>query len=158
MADETGSHLSIAEVLGLLITEFPDVTISKIRILESQGLIEPERTPSGYRKFSRVDVERLREILRQQSGPDRKLMILPPVDDSTGAWCSSATPSRARPWSRGSRTTRKPVFGVPMPFRSWTRALTASRTSGPKRALIALSTREWAEPISDTSPSRISVC
>lgn len=86
MADEAGSHLSIAEVLGILLVEFPDVTISKIRILESQGLIEPERTPSGYRKFSRDDVERLREILRQQAGPERKLSVLPPVDDSTGAW------------------------------------------------------------------------
>lgn len=86
MADETGSHLSIAEVLGLLLDEFPEVTISKIRILESQKLIEPERTPSGYRKFSREDVERLREILRQQSGTDRRLSVLPPVDDSTGAW------------------------------------------------------------------------
>jgi len=86
MADESGSHLSIAEVLGILLAEFPDVTISKIRILESQGLIEPERTPSGYRKFSREDVERLREILRQQAGPQRTLTVLPPVDDSTGAW------------------------------------------------------------------------
>lgn len=86
MADEAGSHLSIAEVLGILLVDFPDVTISKIRILESQGLIEPERTPSGYRKFSRDDVERLRDILRQQSGPERKLAVLPPVDDSTGAW------------------------------------------------------------------------
>ncbi|MBU6201169.1 MAG: MerR family transcriptional regulator [Acidobacteria bacterium] len=86
MADEAGSHLSIAEVLGILLVEFPDVTISKIRILESQGLIEPERTPSGYRKFSREDVDRLRGILRQQAGPERKLSVLPPVDDSTGAW------------------------------------------------------------------------
>lgn len=86
MADEAGSHLSIAEVLGILLVEFPDVTISKIRILESQGLIEPERTPSGYRKFSRDDVERLRDILRQQAGPERKLSVLPPVDDSTGVW------------------------------------------------------------------------
>jgi hypothetical protein len=41
------NYLSIGEVLGLLLDEFPDVTISKIRFLESQGLIEPERTPSG---------------------------------------------------------------------------------------------------------------
>lgn len=62
----TGSHLSIGEVLALLIEEFPDVTISKIRFLESQGLIEPERTASGYRKFYDVDVELLRCILREQ--------------------------------------------------------------------------------------------
>ncbi|HXW33708.1 MAG TPA: MerR family transcriptional regulator, partial [Acidimicrobiales bacterium] len=44
----------------------PDVTISKIRFLESQGLVNPERTPSGYRKFFEPDVERLRWVLRQQ--------------------------------------------------------------------------------------------
>ncbi len=59
-------YLSIGEVLLLLQDEFPDVTISKIRFLESQGLIEPERTPSGYRKFFDPDVERLRYILREQ--------------------------------------------------------------------------------------------
>jgi len=59
-------YLSIGEVLGLLLEEFPDVTISKIRFLESQGLIDPERTASGYRKFYDADVERLRVILREQ--------------------------------------------------------------------------------------------
>lgn len=60
------SHLSIGEVLNLLQDEFPDITISKIRFLESQGLLDPERTPSGYRKFYETDIERLRWILRQQ--------------------------------------------------------------------------------------------
>jgi DNA-binding transcriptional MerR regulator len=59
-------HLSIGEVLNLLQEEFPDVTVSKIRFLESRGLIAPERTPSGYRKFYESDVERLRWILTQQ--------------------------------------------------------------------------------------------
>ena len=59
-------YLSIGEVLALLLEEFPDVTISKIRFLESQGLIDPERTPSGYRKFYDADVDRLRVILREQ--------------------------------------------------------------------------------------------
>jgi DNA-binding transcriptional MerR regulator len=60
------AYLSIGEVLSLLKDEFPDITISKIRFLESQGLLDPERTASGYRKFYEVDVERLRWILRQQ--------------------------------------------------------------------------------------------
>ncbi|HEY7135071.1 MAG TPA: MerR family transcriptional regulator [Acidimicrobiia bacterium] len=60
------THQSIGEVLATLREEFPDITISKIRFLESQGLIDPERTPSGYRKFYAADVERLRWILRQQ--------------------------------------------------------------------------------------------
>ena len=61
-----GTYLSIGEVLGLLLEEFPDVTISKIRFLESQGLISPERTPSGYRKFYDDDVQLLRVILAEQ--------------------------------------------------------------------------------------------
>jgi len=62
---DTG-YLSIGEVLGLLLEDFPDVTISKIRFLESQGLISPERTASGYRKFYDDDVELLRVILIEQ--------------------------------------------------------------------------------------------
>jgi DNA-binding transcriptional MerR regulator len=60
------AHSSIGDVLNQLRDEFPDITISKIRFLESQGLVDPERTPSGYRKFYPADVERLRFILRQQ--------------------------------------------------------------------------------------------
>ena len=60
------AYLSIGEVLGKLRGEFPDVTISKIRFLESEGLIEPQRTPSGYRKFSHHDVDRLRYVLGAQ--------------------------------------------------------------------------------------------
>ncbi|KGA04034.1 MAG: hypothetical protein GM46_14090 [actinobacterium acAcidi] len=59
-------YLSIGEVLGLLLEEFPEITISKIRYLESQGLIVPERTASGYRKFYDEDVERLRYVLTEQ--------------------------------------------------------------------------------------------
>lgn len=59
-------HHSIGEVLSLLQAEHSDVTISKIRFLESQGLIAPERTPSGYRKFYASDIARLRWILAQQ--------------------------------------------------------------------------------------------
>ncbi len=60
------AHASIGEVLAELREEFPDITISKIRFLESQGLIDPERTPSGYRKFYESDISRLRWILGQQ--------------------------------------------------------------------------------------------
>ncbi|MGW1544822.1 transcriptional regulator FtsR [Streptomyces sp. NPDC002309] len=58
--------ISIGTVLNVLREEFPEVTISKIRFLESEGLIEPQRTPSGYRKFSPGDVERLGHVLRMQ--------------------------------------------------------------------------------------------
>ncbi|WP_055701718.1 MerR family transcriptional regulator [Streptomyces silaceus] len=58
--------MSIGSVLNALRDEFPEVTISKIRFLEAEGLIEPQRTPSGYRKFSPEDVERLGHVLRMQ--------------------------------------------------------------------------------------------
>lgn len=61
-----GRSMSIGTVLNLLRDEFPEVTVSKIRFLEAEGLVEPRRTPSGYRKFSPEDVERLGHVLRMQ--------------------------------------------------------------------------------------------
>ena len=58
--------MSIGVVLKQLREEFPDVTVSKIRFLESEGLITPQRTASGYRRFTSDDVERLRYILVTQ--------------------------------------------------------------------------------------------
>ncbi|WP_214102785.1 transcriptional regulator FtsR [Acrocarpospora catenulata] len=66
VAEAIRAFMSIGEVLALLQGEFPDVTISKIRFLEGEGLIEPQRSPSGYRKFTHNDVERLRFILTAQ--------------------------------------------------------------------------------------------
>jgi len=63
---ESPALLSIGEVLVRLRGEFDDISISKIRFLETNGLVAPERTSSGYRKFSLVDVERLRYVLRMQ--------------------------------------------------------------------------------------------
>ena len=60
------AFMSIGEVLAQLRTDFSDITISKIRFLEAEGLVEPERTSSGYRKFSREDVGRLRYVLSAQ--------------------------------------------------------------------------------------------
>ncbi|MFF9147892.1 transcriptional regulator FtsR [Streptomyces sp. NPDC055051] len=61
-----GRLVSIGTVLNQLRDEFPEVTISKIRFLEAEGLVEPRRTASGYRKFSPQDVERLAAVLRMQ--------------------------------------------------------------------------------------------
>lgn len=69
-------YLSIGEVLGLLLEEFPNITITKIRFLESQGLIVPERTASGYRKFYDDDVERLRYILTEQKDKFLPLRVI----------------------------------------------------------------------------------
>lgn len=60
------SYMTIGEVLAKLRPEFSDITISKIRFLESEGLVEPDRTPSGYRKFTQTDLERLQYILAAQ--------------------------------------------------------------------------------------------
>lgn len=128
------SHLSIGEVLNLLQDEFPDITISKIRFLESQGLLDPERTPSGYRKFYDDDIERLRWILRQQrenflplkvikdrlaageldapapAAPERSDAVegAAGVDHPSGAPASDPA-AAATPPSAGSRRRRAPV-------------------------------------------------
>ena len=124
-------YLSIGEVLGLLLEEFPDVTISKIRFLESQGLIVPERTSSGYRKFHDEDVDRLKYILREQKEKFLPLRVIkdrldtPPdgidrntprgiknvsvaveaseVDDNPSVSASSPTPSKSHPAARAVR-------------------------------------------------------
>lgn len=77
-------HQSIGEVLTALRGEFPDITISKIRFLESQGLIDPERTPSGYRKFREADVARLRWILQQQKDKFLPLKVIKARLDEVG--------------------------------------------------------------------------
>ncbi|WP_090800584.1 MerR family transcriptional regulator [Asanoa ishikariensis] len=58
--------MSIGEVLAELRPEFPDTTISKLRFLEAEGLVEPQRTAAGYRKYSWRDVDRLRFVLSAQ--------------------------------------------------------------------------------------------
>jgi DNA-binding transcriptional MerR regulator len=59
-------YLSISEVLAHLRPEFPDISMSKIRFLETEGLIEPARSPAGYRRFVAADIDRLRYILAAQ--------------------------------------------------------------------------------------------
>ena len=74
--------MGIGDVLATLRPEFPDVTISKIRFLESEGLVQPQRTASGYRKFSHADLERLRYVLacqRDQYLPLKVIRDHPPV-------------------------------------------------------------------------------
>jgi DNA-binding transcriptional MerR regulator len=89
------TSFTIGEVLNRLKDEFDDVTISKIRFLEAEGLISPDRTESGYRKFTPADVERLRYILRAQRDRYLPLKVIRdeldridaglPVDDSPPA-------------------------------------------------------------------------
>ena len=111
------AYLSIGEVLALLQDEFPDVTISKIRFLESQGLLDPERTPSGYRKFYERDIERLRWILHEQR---ENFLPLKVIKDRLESGEPTPTPSRrsalaetpsvdSRSRCRGCRSRRGPV-------------------------------------------------
>lgn len=108
-------HLSIGEVLGLLQDEFPDVTISKIRFLESQGLIDPERTPSGYRKFYATDIDRLRWILVQQREHFLPLKVikdrLAEGDPDDGA----VTAAEAEALHEQGRPSEEPEPVAPMP-------------------------------------------
>jgi len=88
--------LSIGEVLHTLESEFPDITISKIRFLESQGLLNPERTPSGYRKFADADVDQLRWVLVQQRDNFLPLRVIKQRLE-TGDWQAEATGSPTAP-------------------------------------------------------------
>ncbi|MFE7567160.1 MerR family transcriptional regulator [Streptomyces sp. NPDC057539] len=76
--------LSIGAVLARLRDEFPGISISKIRFLESEGLVEPDRTPSGYRKFSSGDVERLARVLRMQRDHYLPLKVIREQLDALG--------------------------------------------------------------------------
>ncbi len=98
----TRAFMSIGDVLKSLREEFPEVTVSKIRFLEAEGLIEPERTPSGYRKFYQQDLARLRYILRLQRDNFMPLKIIRrkleqfEVDGAEAV----SQPSRSRPDDR----------------------------------------------------------
>lgn len=84
-------HRSIGEVLTLLQDDFPDVSISKIRFLESRGLISPHRAPSGYRKYGDTDIDQLRWILTMQRDHFLPLRVIKerldagPLDDEEAA-------------------------------------------------------------------------
>ena len=113
------THLSIGEVLSLLQPEFPDITISKIRFLESQGLLDPERTPSGYRKFHDDDIERLRWILTQQRDHFLPLKVI--KDRLASGDLGGGTPEGVLPLAADSAEVTDPTT-VP----AW-----ASTTPGP---------------------------
>lgn len=114
--------MSIGSVLALLREDFPDVTISKIRFLESEGLITPERAPSGYRRFSDADCERLRFVLTAQR--DRYLPLkvikeqLDAVDGGAGTGGAPRLLTSARSvvapatdfGSRGGRVSRETLI------------------------------------------------
>jgi DNA-binding transcriptional MerR regulator len=93
-----GRALAIGEVIALLREEFPDVSISKLRFLESQGLLRPGRSPSGYRQFRPVDVERTRYVLRQQRDHFLPLKVIK---------------AKLSAWEHGEEPTVAPAAGPP---------------------------------------------
>jgi DNA-binding transcriptional MerR regulator len=112
-------YLSIGEVLESVREDFPDVSISKIRFLEAEGLIAPERTPSGYRKFYEGDVKRLRYILSLQRDQFLPLKVirerLNEVDSNGGAYTGAEKPrTRAAESAPQGPDARSEVTGVHM--------------------------------------------
>jgi DNA-binding transcriptional MerR regulator len=95
-------YLSIGEVLEAVKADFPDISISKIRFLEAEGLITPERTPSGYRKFYEPDVRRLRYILSLQRD---QFMPLKVIRERLDAVDSNGGPSAVTETSAAGETT-----------------------------------------------------
>jgi len=94
----TRKPLTIGETINLLKAEFPDVTVSKVRFLESQGLIHPERSASGYREFRSADIDRIRYILRQQRDHFLPLRVIK---------------SKLTAWGRGEEPTVPVAEGAP---------------------------------------------
>ncbi|MCX4809558.1 MerR family transcriptional regulator [Streptomyces sp. NBC_01239] len=107
-AADTGL-MSIGTVLTVLRDEFPEVTISKIRFLESEGLIEPQRTPSGYRKFSPADVERLGHVLRMQRDHYLPLKVIREHLDAMARGEAAPLPTVGR--QRDGEVVLEPVEG-----------------------------------------------
>jgi DNA-binding transcriptional MerR regulator len=107
-AQPARAYYGIGEVLAQLSGEFPDVRISKIRFLEAEGLIEPARSPSGYRRFSRRDVERLRYILTAQRDQYLPLRVIKEKLDSPDGAAELA--EQAAPAGRGAMLTRKELL------------------------------------------------
>jgi DNA-binding transcriptional MerR regulator len=151
MAEPRGSaHLSIGEVLGLLLEEFPDVTISKIRFLESQGLIEPERTPSGYRKFFDGDVELLRVILREQRERFLPLRVIKDRIDSGEIDPRDPTPPRGGEQPTSAQVATHPSAGATPSAPSGPPSSTATIPTGPS----APSTTSAPPPPAAAPPAR----
>ncbi len=98
MADTThAGRLTIGAVLARLQPEFPDVTISKIRFLEAEGLVTPGRTPAGYRVYAEADVERLRYVLTAQRERFWPLKVIREALDAMDRGLEAPPPQQSRP-------------------------------------------------------------
>lgn len=106
-----GGLMSIGTVLNVLREEFPEVTISKIRFLETEGLIEPQRTPAGYRKFSARDVEHLAQVLRMQRDHYLPLKVIREYLDAVERGEDVRLPTLGRPRDAGEAEGFGDVLG-----------------------------------------------
>ena len=105
-------YLSIGEVLEAVRDDFPDISISKIRFLETEGLISPERTKSGYRKFYEPDVERLRYILALQRDHFLPLKV---IKDRLKSGVSLTDPAPAPVAPAATTAAAKSTVAAPAP-------------------------------------------
>ncbi|MCW3157780.1 MerR family transcriptional regulator [Micropruina sonneratiae] len=96
---------SIGQVLSVLKGDFPDVSISKIRFLESEGLISPERAPSGYRRYAESDIARLRYILTVQKSHYLPLKV---IREHLEAMDRGEEPPRLEPLTGAAAVTEVP--------------------------------------------------
>ena len=157
-AEPARAYLAIGEVIAQLRGEFPDISVSKIRFLESEGLIQPARSPSGYRKFGAADVDRLRYILTAQRDQYLPLRVIKDQLDSDqpaaaplpGGTCWRR-PVSARPSWRSSRTSASscgPAWQYPPEALEAIRAIAALSQYGVQarhlRVLRASAERETA--------------
>jgi DNA-binding transcriptional MerR regulator len=126
----TRNYQSIGEVLVAVKTEFPDITISKIRFLESEGLIQPERTPSGYRKFYEEDLERLKSILRMQRDEYLPLKVIKErlLKQDAGELEEPSTPAEEDDGSgEVEEVLAEPTTGLQMPIEEMSAATGVDR-------------------------------
>ncbi|MFT3969658.1 MAG: MerR family transcriptional regulator [Micropruina sp.] len=115
---------SIGQVLTVLKEDFPDISISKIRFLESEGLISPERAPSGYRRYAESDITRLRYILTVQKSHYLPLKVIrehleamdrgeepPRLEPLTGAAAAATEVASTSAGGNGqqSRSSKRPI-------------------------------------------------
>ena len=99
---------SIGQVLAVLKEDFPDISISKIRFLESEGLISPERAPSGYRRYAESDIARLRYILTVQKSHYLPLKV---IREHLEAMDRGEEPPRLEPLTGAAAATEVPQVG-----------------------------------------------
>jgi DNA-binding transcriptional MerR regulator len=144
--------ISIGEVLSLLRKEFPDVTISKIRFLETEGLVTPERTPTGYRRFTEYDLEQLRKVLTLQRDQYLPLKVirehLENPSEPESATPTAGTGMRADDFRPGAGKVRM------------TRGELAEATDLPEATVASLESfgLVWANPTGHYDEDALAIC